>query len=253
MPPRPSSQKKRRKPRRKNSTLTHRGTLPTSDETVRDAQVYLRKIAGLQPGTELSLPSHFEKLRASFQTLKKANNAQHVEAVAHVYALAVAWKHDLLYLPFVELLAADIGKSIGPRTDALHVLLEARIGYGGDSPEARKDAKRLYSRDVQAIRYLASQTIEPSSVLALAEQHGEGLDAWSRRQSTEQRSSSSEETPEAHPEYFLELKKQENGRTILLKRTNVAEKSVQKVQVAFGKLANQYERDRLRKEHDLAE
>ncbi|MGO4524973.1 hypothetical protein AB4097_08930 [Microvirga sp. 2MCAF35] len=83
----------------------------------------------------------------------------------------------------IELIASKIGKKPTKRTDALQVLVEGLISYGGNTKAEQRLARRLYNRDVQAIKHLISKKVTPSNVVAMGLMPGEGLDSWSRQNS----------------------------------------------------------------------
>lgn len=149
-----------------------------SARVIADARAFIRRRMSLPDDAELALSAQLHLFRGAALTVRKATRAQHLEAVAFAYAVYAEGRLHPGFEGLVKELADSIGKKITKRTDALHVILQAVISYGGDTKAEQSDARRLYSRDAQAVRYLISKQIAPSATLGEGSKKGQGLDAW---------------------------------------------------------------------------
>jgi hypothetical protein len=144
-------------------------------------------------------PEWLNSFRSNAATLSRQ---QHLEVVARVYALYAYLQGRPNYGHVIKKLADLIGKKPTKRTDALHVLVESMITYGGSTEAERKLARRLYYRDAQAIRHLISKGIPPSQAARKGSEKGQGLDAWSRRYAKSQGAQAANKPNQG---YFLTL------------------------------------------------
>ncbi|MDN3571313.1 hypothetical protein [Methylobacterium longum] len=119
--------------------------------------------------------------------IRKASDAQHLEAIALAYATYVKVGASPLRDAIVDELETLSGRKRSRTTHDLHLIVERFVSYGGETPTERLAARKLISRDVRAIQHLESAKVLPSRVQALATTPGEGLHAWARQRAVAKR------------------------------------------------------------------
>ena len=120
-------------------------------------------------------------LKDTIAKLKRVTHHQRLEAIALAYGLDAAAQIDPVYEQVVDRLVAPLNVARRKKLTRLRLILEATIEYGENEPGA---ARRLYSRDVAALKFAESVGIDPLNLVARAEDPGEGLDEWSKRWAT---------------------------------------------------------------------
>ncbi|MCJ2091756.1 hypothetical protein MKK67_04430 [Methylobacterium sp. J-072] len=152
-----------------------------------DAERFLHQIrgAGSQP-----LDSAGWLQRAGLN-IRKASDAQHLEAIALAYATYIRISRSPLRAAMMAELETLSGRKRSRTTHDLHLIVERFVSYGGETPAERLAARKLISRDVRAIQHLEAAKILPSRVQALAATPGQGLHAWAREHAVAKRVSSS--------------------------------------------------------------
>ena len=126
-------------------------------------------------------------LKRTGLNIRRASDAQHLEAIALAYATYVRINASPLKAAIVSELEAMSGRKRSRTTTDLHLVVERFVAYGGESPAERLAARKLVSRDVRAIRHLEAASVLPSRVGALAATPGEGLHAWARQSAVTRR------------------------------------------------------------------
>ncbi|WP_156295468.1 hypothetical protein [Methylobacterium aquaticum] len=121
-----------------------------------------------------------EWLKFVGSAIKKLTVKKHVSRIALAYAIWKKSQNDpRLHAALVRTLSIRREKP-SSRTKTIHLAVECVISYGDDSAHGKREARKLYNRDVRAILYLDSINILPSEVEALAEKSGQGLNQWAR-------------------------------------------------------------------------
>ncbi|MCJ2135123.1 hypothetical protein MKK69_13830 [Methylobacterium sp. J-026] len=123
--------------------------------------------------------------------IRKASDAQHLEAIALSYATYIRISASPLQTAIMAELETLSGRKRSRTTHDLHLIVERFVSYGGETAAERLAARKLISRDVRAIQHLESAKVLPSRVQALAASPGEGLHAWARQRALAKRVSSS--------------------------------------------------------------
>ncbi|QGY00843.1 hypothetical protein MMSR116_02175 [Methylobacterium mesophilicum SR1.6/6] len=157
------------------------------DAVAADAERFLHQVngAGSQP-----LDSAAWLKRAGLN-IRKASDAQHLEAIALAYATYIRISASPLQATIMAELEALSGRKRSRTTHDLHLIVERFVSYGGETAAEQLAARKLISRDVRAIQHLESATVLPSRVQALAATPGEGLHAWARQRAVAKRVSAS--------------------------------------------------------------
>ncbi|WP_342110520.1 hypothetical protein [Methylobacterium sp. SI9] len=119
--------------------------------------------------------------------IRKASDAQHLEAIALAYATYVQVSASPLKSAIMAELETLSGRKRSRTTLDLHLIVERFVSYGGETPAERLAARKLISRDVRAIQHLESAKVLPSRVQALAATPGQGLHAWARQRAVAKR------------------------------------------------------------------
>lgn len=153
------------------------------DVVAADAERFLHqaKGAGSQP-----LDSAGWLQRAGLN-IRKASDAQHLEAIAVAYATYVRIIASPLRAAIMAELETLSGRKRSRVTHDLHLIVERFVSYGGETAAEQLAARKLISRDVRAIQHLESAKVLPSRVQALAATPGEGLHAWARQRAVAKR------------------------------------------------------------------
>ncbi|MCJ2049446.1 hypothetical protein [Methylobacterium sp. J-070] len=123
--------------------------------------------------------------------IRKASDAQHLEAIALAYATYIRISASLLRAAIMAELEILSGRKRSRTTHDLHLIVERFVSYGGETAAERLAARKLISRDVRAIQHLESAKVLPSRVQALAATPGQGLHAWARQRAVAKRVCSS--------------------------------------------------------------
>jgi hypothetical protein len=123
--------------------------------------------------------------------IRKASDAQHLEAIALAYATYVQVSASPLRDTIMAELETVSGRKRSRTTLDLHLIVERFVSYGGETAAEQLAARKLISRDVRAIQHLESAKVLPSRVQALAATPGEGLHAWARQRAVAKRASAS--------------------------------------------------------------
>ena len=123
--------------------------------------------------------------------IRKASDAQHLEAIALAYATYIRINASPLRVAIMAELESLSGRKRSRTTHDLHLIVERFVSYGGETPAERLAARKLISRDVRAIQHLETAKVLPSRVQALAATPGQGLHAWARQNAVAKRVSSS--------------------------------------------------------------
>lgn len=124
--------------------------------------------------------THSEQIEKVNLALRMNSRIDHVRSIALAYAFSEVAKRDGVFKSYIDLLR-DKRKRKNSRTTDLHLVIEDFISYGSDtSDEDNLNARKLYNRDVQAVKYLISQGITPDKVEGYSKKSGQGLDAWAR-------------------------------------------------------------------------
>ncbi|WP_144426367.1 hypothetical protein [Methylobacterium sp. ARG-1] len=123
--------------------------------------------------------------------IRKASDAQHLEAIALAYATYVRISTSPLHVAIMAELETLSGRKRSRTTHDLHLIVERFVSYGGETAAERLAARKLISRDVRAIQHLEFAKVLPSRVQALAATPGQGLHAWARQCAVAKRVSSS--------------------------------------------------------------
>jgi hypothetical protein len=148
----------------------------------RDADAVIKSYAEEYPQyAHLLEDNPAQWLEAIGTKVKKISVAEHIKTVAFAYALWLQTANDTSFKTSVLSSFFEKRQRDNPRTTPLHLIVESVIEYGDDTPEGKKEARRLYNRDVQAILYLQSQGVLPQDVEERGARKGEGLNAWARR------------------------------------------------------------------------
>lgn len=126
-------------------------------------------------------------LRRAGLNVRRASDAQHLEAIALAYAAHL----QVIASPERETIMAELASAAGTKrrrtTHDLHLLVDHFVSYGGDTPAERLAARKLVSRDVRAIEHLHRRRVRPSAVQELGRKPGEGLHAWAGRRAAERK------------------------------------------------------------------
>ncbi|MDP4006611.1 hypothetical protein [Methylobacterium sp. NEAU K] len=157
------------------------------DAVVADAERFLHhaKRAGTQPLGSAGW------LQRTGLNIRKASDAQHLEAIALAYATYIRISTSPLRTAIMAELETLSGRKRSRTTHDLHLIVERFVSYGGETPAERLAARKLISRDVRAIQHLENAKVLPSRVQALAATPGEGLHAWARQSAVAKRVSTS--------------------------------------------------------------
>lgn len=157
------------------------------EAVVADAERFLHqaKGAGSQP-----LDSAGWLQRAGLN-IRKASDAQHLEAIALAYATYIRIGSSPLRTAIMAELETLSGRKRSRTTHDLHLIVERFVSYGGETAAERLAARKLISRDVRAIQHLETAKVLPTRVQVLAATPGEGLHAWARQRAVAKRVSSS--------------------------------------------------------------
>ncbi|MCJ2087626.1 hypothetical protein MKK88_16785 [Methylobacterium sp. E-005] len=153
------------------------------DAVATDAERFLHQVngAGSQPLDGAGW------LQRAGLNIRKASDAQHLEAIALAYATYIRINAS----PFRGAIMAELetlsGRKRSRTTHDLHLIVERFVSYGGESAAERLAARKLISRDVRAVQHLESAKVLPSRVQALAATPGEGLHAWARQRAMAKR------------------------------------------------------------------
>lgn len=123
--------------------------------------------------------------------IRKASDAQHLEAVALAYATYIRISTSPLKSAIMAELETLSGRKRSRITHDLHLIVERFVSYGGETAAERLAARKLISRDVRAIQHLEAAKVLPSRVQALAATPGQGLHTWAREHAVAKRVSSS--------------------------------------------------------------
>lgn len=219
----PFGMSQKRKPHRKPDDWDRvlERSAPVSPEILRGATELL--------GTRLErlgeIPSDPERMRVWINRAQvavgKATRRQHLLGISLAYALYARVKSLPNSQSLLGTWAKEIGKKPTKRTDALHIIIASVISYGGSNPEDRAKARRLHSRDVQAIRYLISEGLSPEAVVKKGAEEGEGLDAWARRYTDLQKSKASNLKPKQQQSYIEWKRKTPDGKTVVVKHISL--------------------------------
>lgn len=157
------------------------------DAVAADAERFLQQVngAGSQPlGTA-------GWLQRTGLNIRKASDAQHLEAIALAYATYIRISGRPMHLAIMAELETLSGRKRTRTTTHLHLVVERFVSYGGDSPAERLAARKLISRDVRTIQRLETAKVLPSRVQALAASPGEGLHAWAGQSAASKQASAS--------------------------------------------------------------
>ena len=151
-----------------------------------DAERFLHQVqgAGSQPLNSAGW------LQRAGLNIRKASDAQHLEAIAVAYATYIRISANPLRTAIMAELETLSGRKRSRTTHDLHLIVERFVSYGGETPAERLAARKLISRDVRAIQHLESAKVLPSRVQALAATMGEGLHAWARQRAVAKRMTS---------------------------------------------------------------
>ena len=123
--------------------------------------------------------------------IRKASDAQHLEAIALAYATYIRISGSPMHLAIMAELETLSGRKRSRTTHDLHLIVERFVSYGGETAAERLAARKLISRDVRAIQHLEAAKVLPSRVQGLAATPGQGLHAWARQRAVARRVSSS--------------------------------------------------------------
>ena len=157
------------------------------DAVAADAERFLHQLRGTgsQP-----LDSAGWLQRAGLN-IRKASDAQHLEAIALAYATFIRISASPLRAAIMAELETLSGRKRSRTTHDLHLIVERFVSYGGETPAEQLAARKLISRDVRAIQHLETAKVLPSRVRALAGSPGEGLHAWARQNAAAKRAAAS--------------------------------------------------------------
>ena len=160
-------------PARSGRSIVERGN---RDAVAADAERFLHQVRGTgsQP-----LDSAGWLQRAGLN-IRKASDAQHLEAIALAYATFIRISASPLRAAIMAELETLSGRKRSRTTHDLHLIVERFVSYGGETAAERLAARKLISRDVRALQHLEAAKVLPSRVQALAATPGEGLHAWAR-------------------------------------------------------------------------
>ncbi|MCJ2070971.1 hypothetical protein MKK75_19625 [Methylobacterium sp. J-030] len=153
------------------------------DAVAADAERFVHKVRG---SDSQPLDSAGWLQRAGLN-IRKASDAQHLEAIALAYATYIRISASPLQTAIMAELETLSGRKRSRTTHDLHLIVERFVSYGGETPAERLAARKLISRDVRAIQHLETAKVLPSRVQALAATPGEGLHAWARQNAAAKR------------------------------------------------------------------
>ncbi|MCJ2053788.1 hypothetical protein MKL01_29470 [Methylobacterium sp. J-070] len=119
--------------------------------------------------------------------IRKASDAQHLEAIALAYATYIRISASPLQAAIMAELEILSGRKRSRTTHDLHLIVERFVSYGGETAAEQLAARKLISRDVRAIQHFETAKVLPSRVQALATTPGEGLHAWARQSAVAKR------------------------------------------------------------------
>lgn len=190
--PRPS-------PRRRKLVRPQRagGTALISQEMQIGADVVLEKSLAAEDnliGLEALRTLNFDDAGTCF---RKSNTRSHLKGLAVAYALYVRAQSNQGLGAIISTYAEQRRLRSNKRTELIHLVVETVMAYGTTSAEERKAMRRLYNRDVQAIRHLIDRQVSPDEVEALGTKKGEGINAWSRGSCRSQSISGAKALPNA--------------------------------------------------------
>lgn len=157
------------------------------DAVAADAERFLHQVRG--PGSQ-PIDSAGWLQRAGLN-IRKASDAQHLEAIALAYATYVRISASPLRAAIMAELETLSERKRSRTTLDLHLIVERFVSYGGETAAEQLAARKLISRDVRAIQHLESAKVLPSRVQALAATPGQGLHAWARQRAVAKRVCSS--------------------------------------------------------------
>jgi len=148
-----------------------------------DAERFLHQVqgAGSQPLNSAGW------LQRAGLNIRKASDAQHLEAIALAYATYIQIGASPLRAAIMAELEILSGRKRSRTTHDLHLIVERFVSYGGETAAEWLAARKLISRDVRAIQHLESAKVLPSRVQALAATPGQGLHAWARHRAAAKR------------------------------------------------------------------
>ena len=152
-----------------------------------DAEQFLHQVQG-------SRSQPFDSagwLQRAGLNIRKASDAQHLEAIALAYATYIRISASPLRAAIMAELETLSGRKRSRTTHDLHLIVERFVSYGGETVAERLAARKLISRDVRAIQHLEAAKVLPSRVQSLAATPGEGLHAWARQRAVAKRVCSS--------------------------------------------------------------
>ena len=153
------------------------------DAVALDADLFLQNALG---GTSQPVGSSGWLQRAGLN-IRKASDAQHLEAIALAYATYVRISASPMKSAVMAELETLSGRKRSRTTHDLHLIVERFVSYGGETAAERLAARKLISRDVRAIQHLEAANMLPSRVQALAATPGQGLHAWARQSAAAKR------------------------------------------------------------------
>ncbi|MCJ2063324.1 hypothetical protein MKK63_11450 [Methylobacterium sp. J-088] len=154
---------------------------------VADTERFLHQVNG--PGSRS--PESAGWSQRTGLNIRKASDAQHLEAIALAYATYIWISTDPLKSAIMAELETLSGRKRSRTTHDLHLIVERFVSYGGETAAERLAARKLISRDLRAIQHLEAAKVLPSRVQALAATPGEGLHAWARQRAVAKRVCSS--------------------------------------------------------------
>lgn len=178
----------KRKPERGDSSHAKGAEQPAhelnfSDEIKRDSERFIRNVEGKNTFNEGD-NIQYDWLTDQLSDYRKLSRKQHYELIARAYAtIASVVDYPARKDAVIDFIKGK-GRNLSARTSIIRLVIEQFIYYGDESDDkSKKQASKLYSRDVAAIRHLSEQGIVPSKVVEHSEKTGEGLDQWSRKNS----------------------------------------------------------------------
>lgn len=153
----------------------------SSSALMADAETFLSR-----NGHESTLRPGHQGLQRAGLNVRKASDAQHLEAIACAYACYIQIIASPMHASIMAELEAASGRKRSKATHDLHIIVAHFVSYGGDTPGEQLAARKLISRDVRAIQHLKAERVLPSRVQAFGAAPGEGLHAWARRSAARQ-------------------------------------------------------------------
>lgn len=159
------------------------GETGSRDAVAADAERFLHHVRG---AGSRSLDGAGWLQRAGLN-IRKASDAQHLQAIALAYATYVQVSASPLRGAIMVELESVSGRKRSRTTLDLHLIVERFVSYGGETAAEQLAARKLISRDVRAIPHLEAAKVLPSRVQALAATPGQGLHAWARQRAVAKR------------------------------------------------------------------